>query len=69
MELQDKLKTAKEGELTSKERHNIRNKICAQVTRIKRKGEAIYLNELVKRKDDQFKLFVSYLTCSVLTQA
>jgi len=45
--LKAQLKTAKNDGLTVKERQRLRNQVSAQQSRIKRKGEAMYLNEIV----------------------
>ena len=56
--LKAQLKTAKADGLTVKERQRLRNQVSAQQSRIKRKGEAMYLNEIVQKKDNKFKELV-----------
>lgn len=48
--------------MTVEQRQKMRNKISAQMSRIRKKGEAMYLNNIVKKKDDKFKKFVDVVT-------
>jgi hypothetical protein len=36
--------------------------VSAQQSRIKRKGEAMYLNNIVRKKDEKFKSLITYIS-------
>ena len=50
-EIKEKLKTAKMDGMDVKERQRLRNQVSAQQSRIKKKEEVIFLNELIKARD------------------
>ena len=60
-ELKRQLATAKQDGLTVKERQRLRNQVSAQQSRIKRKGEAMFLNKTVTEKDEMFKELIKYM--------
>jgi len=64
-ELRDQLKTNGKN-MTLAERQRIRNKISAQMSRLKKKEETIFLNKVVRDKDDRYLKMAKGL-CEVVT--
>jgi hypothetical protein len=66
-DLRDKLKLEGKG-MTLTERQQIRNKISAQMSRLKKKEETIFLNRVVREKDDRYLKMAKSL-CKVIDEA
>ena len=57
-EVREILKTAKADGYNVKERAKMRNQISACVTRVRRRKELLYLNDVVRAKDQKFQALV-----------
>ena len=51
--------------MTQHEKEKLRNRISAMNTRMRKKAEAIFLNNEVRDKDDKFKALVSAILHTV----
>lgn len=51
--IKQKLKTAKQDGMDVKERQRLRNQVSAQQSRIKKKVEVLFLNKLIRERDDK----------------
>ena len=59
--VREQLKTAKADGLNVNQRARLRNQISAQTTRVRRRKELLYLNDVVRAKDAKFKALTSVL--------
>ena len=52
--------------MSLKERQQLRNQISAQMSRLKKKEESIFLHKVVREKDDRYVLMVKGI-CQIIT--
>lgn len=64
-EIKQMLKTAKEKNMSVKERQRLRNQISAQQSRIRKKEEVIFLNRVTREKDEKFSELINAMVTTL----